>query len=698
MATVNKDFKIKNGLIVEGTTGTINGNDILTKAQADQEYIQDLVGGSGDSNATANTLVLRDSNASFSANVITADIVGDVTGTVSDISNHDTDDLSEGTTNKYFANSLARQALSGGTGITYDNNTGEITVTANTYDAYGSASNAQAAAENYADGLAVNYDPTGSAANAQSAAESTASGYVSTHSGLTTGVHGVTGDVVGTSDSQTLTNKTIGDSLTFNDGSNNSTIDVSGNDLSITANVDLTLSAANGDILLNPDGHTYIGSATAGNEVATHSYVDNAVSGLNWKQAVNLLAASNIALSGSDGTLVIDSHPALTAADNGYRLLLTGQSTGSQNGIYVYNASAGSYTLSRSADADAYTELIGAAVYVMEGTQYGSTSWVQGDHYLTDFSGQDWTQFSGQGSVTAGTGITVDGLEVSVDRSIVDTWYDPAGSAANAQSAAESYADGLASNYDPAGSAATAYSNATSYADGLASNYDPAGSASNAYSNATSYTDTAINNLDTDDIEEGVTNQYFTDGRAKDSAADLLTNATLTNITITGTGAGLTISAENGVADSTTDDLDEGNTNLYFTDQRAIDAVANADITPNTVTIDTYRKEEATQQYVATASTVTVHSLPSGFESAKYLVRVVGSVSGTQHSQLTEILITTDGNNNIAITEYGTICTHTSNLASFSATYSGGVYSLTGTTLVNGCEIIAAATMLSWAD
>ena len=44
MATVNKDFKIKHGLIVEGTTGTINGNNILTENASDS-YIIDLIGG-----------------------------------------------------------------------------------------------------------------------------------------------------------------------------------------------------------------------------------------------------------------------------------------------------------------------------------------------------------------------------------------------------------------------------------------------------------------------------------------------------------------------------------------------------------------------------------------------------------------------------------------------------------------------------
>ena len=58
-------------------------------------------------------------------------------------------------------------------------------------------------------------------------------------------------------------------------------------------------------------------------------------------------------------------------------------------------------------------------------------------------------------------------------------------------------------------------------------------------------------------------------------AATLLTGATKSNITITGDKNGLTISAENGVADSTTSDLAEG-TNLYFTDERAQDAVGNS--------------------------------------------------------------------------------------------------------------------------
>ncbi len=59
----------------------------------------------------------------------------------------------------------------------------------------------------------------------------------------------------------------------------------------------------------------------------------------------------------------------------------------------------------------------------------------------------------------------------------------------------------------------------------------------------------------------------------KTFAANLLVNATKTNIQITGDKDGITIVAENGVADSTTDNLAEGTTNKYFTDERAQDAI-----------------------------------------------------------------------------------------------------------------------------
>ena len=82
----------------------------------------------------ANNLVLRDGSGDFAANIITAALVGNVTGTVSSIANHDTADLAEGT-NLYFTNERVDDRVNAlivaGTGITkvYDDAAGTYTLT-----------------------------------------------------------------------------------------------------------------------------------------------------------------------------------------------------------------------------------------------------------------------------------------------------------------------------------------------------------------------------------------------------------------------------------------------------------------------------------------------------------------------------------------------------------------------------------------
>jgi len=152
---------------------------------------------------------------------------------------------------------------------------------------------------------------------------------------------------------------------------------------------------------------TNLADPTAGTDAATKNYVDNAVSGLTWKDAVHVLAVSNVPLTGG-ATLTIDGY----SVANGDRILLTGQTTNSENGIYVASGIGTSYSLARTADADVYTELNGAAVFVQQGTTYADTGWVQ-TATLTSFSGQTWVQFSGAGAYTGGTGIDVTGNVIS---------------------------------------------------------------------------------------------------------------------------------------------------------------------------------------------------------------------------------------------------------------------------------------------
>ena len=192
------------------------------------------------------------------------------------------------------------------------------------------------------------------------------------------------------------------------------------------------------DVSFNGYKITNVATPTVSTDAANKGYVDAAVEGLTWKTAANLFSTVNEALTGSTGTLNIDTYGALTSADDGYRIVLTGQTTDTEDGIYVYSDNGTSYTLTRSTDASTYQELEGATIYILEGTTKAGTSWTQSNHYLTSFSGQTWVQLAGPGvftagngiditsniiSADAGTGITVTSGGINIDTSVVVTKY-----------------------------------------------------------------------------------------------------------------------------------------------------------------------------------------------------------------------------------------------------------------------------------
>ena len=217
--------------------------------------------------------------------------------------------------------------------------------------------------------------------------------------------------------------------------------------------------------------------------------------------------------------------------------------------------------------------------------------------------------------------------------------------------------------------------------------YDVAGAAATAESNAIAHADA----LDTDDIEEGVNNLYFSDVRAKISAAALLTGATLDNITITGDENGLTITAENGVADSDTDDLAEGTTNLYFQDSRAVDALEA--VVPNftAVEVNSVAKQVASTLTAATAGIQVGHAWAKAeYRSAEFLVKVAYG----DHTEISKVLVTLDINDNIAITEYGVVGTNGS-ASTISAGISGTDVQLLVTTANNNSTVNVYGTLLA---
>lgn len=191
----------------------------------------------------------------------------------------------------------------------------------------------------------------------------------------------------------------------------NSTAVVAGD---ITALVDSAYVNVSGDTMSSNASLTFVGTGTVtglpapvgDTDAANKAYVDAIAQGLTWKNAVHALATTNVDIASSPAA--IDGYTLVA----GNRVLLTGQSTGSENGIYVFSAAAAALT--RATDADTFGELNGAAVFVQEGTVRADTGWVQ-TAALTAFTGQTWSQFSGSTLYTWGVGLALTGNTVNVN-------------------------------------------------------------------------------------------------------------------------------------------------------------------------------------------------------------------------------------------------------------------------------------------
>jgi len=154
-------------------------------------------------------------------------------------------------------------------------------------------------------------------------------------------------------------------------------------------------------------------SATAvATQQSIKAYVDSVAQGLNLKEACRVATTGAGTLSSSfENGDTIDG----VTLSTGDRILIKGQSTASENGIYVVKSSGDP---DRSSDMAAGDTASGDFTFVTEGTVNGDNGFVctsnggsdtVGTHNLT------FTQFSGAGQITAGDGLEKSGNTLSID-------------------------------------------------------------------------------------------------------------------------------------------------------------------------------------------------------------------------------------------------------------------------------------------
>jgi len=166
-------------------------------------------------------------------------------------------------------------------------------------------------------------------------------------------------------------------------------------------------------------GATFTGTVTlaadpsSALDAATKQYVDAMTEGLNVHASVKVATTANITntiiAEDLENGKTIDGVTLVT----GDRVLVKNQTTKSENGIYIVPANG---VASRATDYDSTPEVdAGDFIFVESGTTNGKTGWVQTNVITTiGTDAIEFTQFSGAGTVTAGTNISVSGNQVSV--------------------------------------------------------------------------------------------------------------------------------------------------------------------------------------------------------------------------------------------------------------------------------------------
>lgn len=761
MATVTKDFRVKNGLVVEGSTATVNGSNVLREDST--EFLQDTVGTIFDTTHSGISFTYNDTtgkiaasvsstptftdtivfegatNDSYQTSLVAVDPTADRTinipnasGTLaltSDIPSSTTG-LTEGT-NLYFTDERAQDAIGSvvGTGLSYNDGTGAISVDTNAIQAR--VTNVSDTEIGYLDGVTSGIQsqlndkaplasptftgtvtlPANTITNAMMADDSVDTAEIKnsavTAAKLATDAvetlkikdANITAAKLATDSVETAKIKDANvtaaklatdavETIKIKDAnvtaaklatdsvetakikdanvtsakiasdtivdSNISTVaaiaqsKISGLTTDLGNKLDKSGGTMSGAIAMGTNKITGLGEPTNAQDAATKSYVDSAAQGIDWKASVRAATTANgtLATAFADGSTI----DGVTLA-TGDRILVKNQTTGTQNGIYVVKASGAP---DRSTDADANAEVTASfAVFVEEGSANADSGWtLTNDGSVTiGTTALTFTQFTGLGQITAGTGLTKSGNTLNVDTTTIQARVT------NVSDTEIGYLDGVTSSIQ------TQLGNKFNSSDASTTN-----------------------------ITEG-TNLYFTDEKAQDAiglnlGTGLSYNDTTGAVSVTAStydafGAAAAVTASSiglGNVDNTSDankpvstatstalGLKADLASPTFTGTvNGADLTLSGVLTATAVTLDNSKVGSALATVGTSPSAVDTWAV-ADFSSAKYLVQLKKG----SDIEVIEVLVTVNGSNNVYITEYADVISNAT-LGSVDADYSGG--------------------------
>ena len=194
------------------------------------------------------------------------------------------------------------------------------------------------------------------------------------------------------------------------------------------------VTTGSGSVDVNSARITELATPTASTDAATKQYVDDVAQGLAVHAPCDVGTTGTLT-SITGGTITYDNGTAGVGAtlttssgnfdtidgeslSNGERILVKDESNTAHNGIYVKTSST---VLTRADDFDTPTEIAGGDfTFVSTGTTLNDSGFVNTDPVST--VGTDpitFVQFSGAGTYTAGTGLTLTGSEFSITNTAV---------------------------------------------------------------------------------------------------------------------------------------------------------------------------------------------------------------------------------------------------------------------------------------